>query len=328
MPSSYNESTYGSGGGYDYTALATWEAATDNNLVTATDGEVLTCYDDGAPYTDNVILAGATTNTSYFRVIRPATDQQGTDTTGVRFYRSGTGSYNTFTIEEDHVGIYDLGIKLVSTSVAGNAKVKGVLCSADYAKIVGNSIKVYATYAGTGTFGSSVGIEITGDSNYVVNNRLYDCYTNSSSGAPVSGGVVCISASGTKTSYVYNNTKTGCEYGVVAGANSGCTVVVNVTNGIMQSSQHAATFQSDFYLYTGTETINETTCATSGVTFDADGYHLDPDDTVAKDQGTDLSSDSYYAFDDAIDGNDRVLSWDIGCDEALSAFVPKVIWFM
>ena len=46
-----------------------------------------------------------------------------------------------------------------------------------------------------------------------------------------------------------------------------------------------------------------------------DDYHLDPSDTVAKDAGTDLSSDPNLAFTDDIDGETRSGTWDIGADE-------------
>ena len=59
---------------------------------------------------------------------------------------------------------------------------------------------------------------------------------------------------------------------------------------------------------------SQTTNATSGVTFAADGYHLDSTDTVAINNGTDLSADDVFAFDDDIDRGIRS-DWDIGCDE-------------
>ena len=65
-----NISTYDSAGGKDYTSLSAWESATDVNLVSAAQSEVLECY-KGA-HNDYVIVTGATANSSYFRIIRPA----------------------------------------------------------------------------------------------------------------------------------------------------------------------------------------------------------------------------------------------------------------
>ena len=56
-----NISTYGAGGfGRDYTSLGTWESATDIDLVTAAQSEVLECYDDAASFDDRLTFAGAT----------------------------------------------------------------------------------------------------------------------------------------------------------------------------------------------------------------------------------------------------------------------------
>ena len=90
---------------------------------------------------------------------------------------------------------------------------------------------------------------------------------------------------------------------------TGYTTTIYLKNSIIQSNRTN--------LYTngaGTEIWSQTTNATSGVTFAADGYHLDSTDTVAINNGTDLSADDVFAFDDDIDRGIRS-DWDIGCDE-------------
>jgi len=110
-----NVSTYGAGGfGRDYTSLATWESATDNNLVSLAQSEVLECYDDAANFDDRIDFIGATTNSSYFRIIRPAgtfgqagwQGHNGTPSVGVTFTRSsGIG----FVVSgENYVSVQDL----------------------------------------------------------------------------------------------------------------------------------------------------------------------------------------------------------------------------
>ena len=64
--------------------------------------------------------------------------------------------------------------------------------------------------------------------------------------------------------------------------------------------------------------IESTYAVTSGISFASDGYHLDATDTGAIDQGTDLSA----IFTDDIDGGTRSGTWDIGCDECISATIP------
>ncbi len=56
----------------------------------------------------------------------------------------------------------------------------------------------------------------------------------------------------------------------------------------------------------------------------SDDYHLAAGDAGAKDYGTDLSGDSFFPFDDDIDG-DLFDTWDIGFDEnsvAAGGYVP------
>ena len=70
--SNENISTFGLGGlGRDYTSIATWEAATDNDLVTAQVTEVLfLCHDQDDPYpVSSLTISGATTNTDYLSLI-------------------------------------------------------------------------------------------------------------------------------------------------------------------------------------------------------------------------------------------------------------------
>ena len=66
-----NISSFGSAG-RDYTSLATWESDTDNNLVGLAQSEVLEGYADAASFNGTIVIAGAITNSSYFRIFRAA----------------------------------------------------------------------------------------------------------------------------------------------------------------------------------------------------------------------------------------------------------------
>jgi len=109
-----NISTYDSGGGQDYTALATWEAATDIDLVTATQSEVLECY--AGSHDDEVVIDGATTNTSYFRIIRPASgeghDGYPHQDGSAAYFVTTTSDINMFQMVEDNCQIQDLVMSL------------------------------------------------------------------------------------------------------------------------------------------------------------------------------------------------------------------------
>jgi len=57
-----------------------------------------------------------------------------------------------------------------------------------------------------------------------------------------------------------------------------------------------------------------------------DNFHLAPNDTCARNYGTDLSSDPNLAFNDDIDGETRTGTWDIGADEEVPVeFVSTIM---
>ena len=105
--SNENIQTYGDGT-RDFTALATWEAATDIDLVAAAQSEVLECFDDAASFDDRITFSGAVTNSSFFRMIRPANGQghDGTSNNGVTFISSAVNS--VFSLFEDNAQVQDL----------------------------------------------------------------------------------------------------------------------------------------------------------------------------------------------------------------------------
>ena len=299
LPLSYNEKTYGAPGyGRDYTSLALWEDDTDNDLVTAQKGEVLTCYDDAAPYTDFVTLAGATTNENYFRVIRAASGQRGTRTSGVRFYRSYDQNHAIISLNENYASVHDIGVSGTYTGTSTIVGVQGILISNSGTKVIGAT--VYDIYGGI-----AAGIHNTNTSGttYIVNCHIYHV-EGTMSFAGLSAGIRRYSGGGTTRAY-------------------NCTVTNCTQNGLRKDFGYFyatnCVVQGCGAAYYGSPGI--TKCVSAGVVFESDGYHLSASDTVAKDQGNDLSADPYYAFDDDIDGGTRSGSWDIGCDE-YGAFAP------
>lgn len=77
-------------------------------------------------------------------------------------------------------------------------------------------------------------------------------------------------------------------------------------------------------------TWSQTTCTAEDATptyVDSanDDFHLASNDTVCINNGTDLSGDANYAFDDDIDFQTRTGSWDIGMDEYFVSGPPKFI---
>lgn len=112
------------GGNPDYSVVATWEAASDNDLAAYTGPVVLDCYDSQDHSTSAQILLGGATNTSAtaHREIRssancanPWTGKKGT---GANFFNTGaTGC--VFLSSEGYVVLVDLYGKITSNSTSG-----------------------------------------------------------------------------------------------------------------------------------------------------------------------------------------------------------------
>lgn len=139
-------------------------------------------------------------------------------------------------------------------------------------------------------------------------------------------GVYLPIAAGGETN-LYNNTLANQEsYGIYASGYPGSATTYNEKNNLIQGAGTAdyyhdfggnvtATYSTNLSSDTSSE---NTTLRSKTVTFDgADDYHTSDTDSV--DQGTDLSSDTYYAFSVDNDGDTRTGSWDIGADEYVAA---------
>lgn len=98
--------------GEDYATIALWESATDTNLVSSGDIEVLEVYkDDGALSQGSITIAGATTDASNYRVIRAKSgDEWGGDldsTASTAATISVTADW-AFNVTEDHFRFEDI----------------------------------------------------------------------------------------------------------------------------------------------------------------------------------------------------------------------------
>jgi len=291
-----NVSTYGNNT-RDYDGanqeLTDWEQATDINLVTATQSEVLECYADVAEFTDGVTLAEATTNGSYFRIIRPASGEghNGTPTTGVRFYSTVSGSH--FSMGEDNSHFQDI----VSRHVYSNASNK-----ANFRKYntTGTSYCIGCIAWDSNNTGASYtsGFDTTIAGTFIVVN----CLATYIGLGNTANGFRCATANATLIAYNCTSDSTGgynfYQYNGTFTAKNCCS-----SNGVTDD-------------WGGT--IGKTTCTDEGVTMTydnaaGDDFHTSDSDVV--DQGTDLSADGTFAFDDDIDGTTRAGTWDIGFDE-------------
>lgn len=315
-----NISTFGGAGqGRDFTSVQTWEAASDNDLVTATQSEVLECYDDQASFDETLVISGATTNATYFRIIRPAgtrgqSDWQGHDGTpnnGVHF--EITSLADVLRMQEDYCEIWDIIYSInINTSSSyelikfdnGQAGMKciGVICGPH-------------TNPGGGRNRCFEFQTDTPDTNYAIN-----CLAIGGLGggegfqAGGSGTVICYNCT------AVNNDGFGFEQ------DSGTMTVKNCLADNNTAGDFTGTFTSSNNNASGDGTAPGTSSRTNQTfTFKASGsddYHLDILDAGARDYGADLSADGTYAFDDDIDYRLRVGAWlwDIGADEYFSPY--------
>jgi len=292
-----NVSTYGTAGnGRDYTSVSTWEAATDNDLVSATQSEVLECYDDAAKVTTTSLnLAGATTNSSYFRIVRAASGEEhdGTPNNGV--YLDIYGGGDLWRIEEAYGSFQDLILEgEINSSAgrsmfdikAGNGRYIGLICI-DLVNIDGGVLANFEDQNGDNYYINCIVIRSEGDAydHDTGTSYYYNCNTIASNkGFDHDGGTMtlknCLSDNNTGSDFEGSPTSTYCA-----------------------SSDGTASG-------TGSRTSQTFTYNASG----SDDYHLASNDAGAKGYGTNLSGDGSFPFDDDIDGETRS-AWDIGFDE-------------
>jgi len=287
LPDAYNVKTYGPG--RDYTSLAAWESDTDIDLVAAGKGEVLEV--DAGEYDDSVTLSGATSSSAYFRVLRaaPGAENFARKTAGARF--SSAVSTILVNVEEDNARIHDLGFSLGNRN--DTLWCFGIRLYGD------NTFGVGCFYydghnAGTG---SIQGFYLKNDGGV---SHLVNCVVENAD-----RGIYVDDIDAGNNGYAYNCTCVDCLIG--------CYVyrgTLEAKNVLIQRST-----QQD-YVIGSTGVLSQTTCEIgSAVLFGQDGIRLSPQDTVARDQGTDLSTDPVYPFEDDMRGRVRIRLWDIGAFE-------------
>jgi len=298
-------STFGdTGTGKDYTSVNTFETDTDNALVTLTTSPVLECYTGAAPYDVAVSFSGATSNATYFRTVRPAPGHKhdGTASTGVRFACTGVVSGASFRIDEDFTQLQDLVIRGTynSTGTCIAVQLVGVTT------VVGLIIDTATNSGG----GKGMGIQTTSDGGpyYVINCLAYGCRDEA----------ITLGANG--TSFCYNCTGVNSSYGIRVPSANIATVKNCLCSGnsvedfeggstVTEDSTHVVTSDASTPMPANSFTNRTFTFVNAG----ANDFHLAAGDSGARGQGTDLSGDSAYAFNDDLDGTE-IGTWSIGSD--------------
>lgn len=299
-----NISTYGGVGlGRDYTALGTWESATDTDLVTAEVSEVLFICKDQAEYDDKVALAGATTSADYRRIIRGAyaEDLTGLPASMVKFTITTTSFAGAvFSVQENYAVLQDLSVE---NNLQTGANGYGFIASSVTGTVfVGCLATTTHPTSGIGFFFSS------GTSGYCINCLAYN-NTN--------GGFL----SSTSTAYLMNCTSVGnTNYGYTRSSGSmHCINCIGDTNGTDYvgtagaSSVYNASSDSTAFGITGRRVSQ----VFAYIDEANDDYHLAADDTGARGYGGNASTSdvnpSGTLYDDDVD-REKVVVWSIGFD--------------
>lgn len=296
-------STYGAG--QDYTVLATWEAATDNDNVATTTSPTLTCL--AAEYDDEIVMDGSVNNSIYFRGIRPQASNfhTGIRDTGVRFYSTQDSIVGVIRVNETDVQIQDLVAKTTINS-AGTQSTFALSALADRVGFIG-CIAVNGQNAGAGTInGFNFATDLV---SYAVNclseNNENRNFETGSSGTHHWLNCTSINAGdqGFHREVFTAGTVRNCLAQEAAGtcfggSFGGSTTEFNASSDATAPGTDSRTSQTFTFVNAG-----------------ANDYHLTSADAGARGFGTSLSADANYAFDDDIDRQSWVGLWSMGFDE-------------
>ncbi|RMF65028.1 MAG: hypothetical protein D6743_08475, partial [Calditrichaeota bacterium] len=264
--------------------------------------------------TSYVLIDGFTTDALRYVDIYTTSTARHSGTWSTTAYRYERTNGSGLDVRDNHVRIDGLQIHLtVSNGVSRNAMNFSVL-SAGAEEYLSNTI-IRGDLTNTANH-NAIRVSDSDGTYYFWNNLIYG-FTNGGS----TYGIITV-ASGATGAY-YNNTivhSKNCLYG-----RTGIKVKNTLTNSCTDGFSGSWNSASDYNLSDiagdapGANSKNGTT-----VTFVDDAgndFHLDPNDTGAKDSGTDLSSDADLAFSTDFDGDSRPQGsqWDIGADEAAGA---------
>jgi len=318
-----NISTYGAGGfGRDFTVLSTWEAASDLDLISAAQSEVLELYDDAASFDDFVKVSGATANSTYFRIIRPA---------GVKGQASWQGHDGT---PNNGVYIHSTGDDIVFDSDEDNYQLQDLIIG--YTRADQNNFSLRMEDPGTfqaavgviqhhadGGLSAGRGMMLAGEDNFFINCLVQDTDRFGYDPRPGSGLFVylynCCAINNGQDGFLSSNSD-----GTANIVLKNCLAYGNggedfETGGEFDETNSTNNASEDATAPGVNERINQTfTFRNAG----SDDWHLDINDAGARDFGADLSADGDYAFDDDIDFRTRIAAWtwDIGFDEYFSPY--------
>lgn len=281
-----------------YTSLAAWEAARQNDLVTADVIEKVICSsdDEGSTHvadTTGCTIDGWTTGEDNYIVIEAASSHGGKWNDGI--YRMTITNGECLLIKTAYTKVS--GIQMaVSTGLFAAAR--GMYLTAAQNLIEKCIIKGVSWR--NGSQGQGIRADASGNQGAIRNCLVYGI-------DPPVNPTAIYSIANPGSLEIDNCTIVGCSSGIVGQLSTVTCKNVGVSGATTAFSN-----------------VSQTTCSSSTPTFvdaDNDDYHLAEEDTTWRQQGTDLSA----YFTDDIDGETRPTgedTWDIGCDQ-----YPVAPWY-
>jgi hypothetical protein len=329
-----------------YTTLANWESQSENANINATvrnfdtspdlvaAGVVMNvaCYADGNDTVAVTVNGWTTSAEAYISIFTPyVSGQVGTSQRHAGVWDPtkytlvvGTQAYGgLLVIQDEHVRVTGLQIEsTVSKGGGASQRPAGIELTVGASSDVRVSHNIMRnTGGGTGDYWAGAIIQNnTGGTLRAWNNVMYGWGSGIFSEFPVSNP---------SNVTVYNNTIVGSDDAGIAFAGH-ASGTYRVANNLVQGAATNYSFGTALD-YSATNLSQDATSPQVGlrsrtVAFvGAPNYHLSAADTMAKDQGTDLSADPVLAVYDDIDGQLRAVPWDIGMDDANGTTAVKLI---
>lgn len=304
VPTVDNISTYDSAGGADYSDMAVWEAATDIDLVTATQGESLSILN--GIHDDQLDASGATVSADYFRRIFADVPHDGTRAGGGSTIASTAASDVLNIAAENYFAIQGLTITGTSNN-AGNFY--AIDLQGQFQDVVGCLIYALSN-TGAGAYRTIIN---RAANNRIINTIIENCESNAGV-----GDIYNIQASGTPL-LVSNVTIFGTGAEGVHADTANLTQCINVLvdglttcfSGTYTSSGSKNNASSDSSA-PGADSV--TTANPTYVDETGKDYHISESDSTVKGVGFDQSA----VYTDDIDNNGDINTWNIGADSFAS----------
>ncbi|MEI7890670.1 MAG: fibronectin type III domain-containing protein [bacterium] len=302
-----------------YSDLAAWEAGRQGDLVARNAVERALPYYDVGPDTTPLAIAGWTTDaTHYVEINVPLGERHRGKWDDGKYsiqYTSNTGGIGTIDISTNYVKIIGLQIKRIGNNRDYLNGINAKAITGSNGDIIIDSNLITSNCAGGSQYNAGIDARAPiGINVKISNNIIYDWKTTTVSNYGIYAS---------NNAYIYNNTL----YNVGGGffvANSTPVLKNNIVNGTT-GIEYVGTFSaasagniSDDATSPNVALRNKAVAFVDAANKD---FHLEFNDTVAKNAGVDLSADANLPISTDIDGDIRAGTWDIGADDVGAVYV-------